>query len=147
MFKTDNNIMGMDIRTAQVVSEMYFGKNYLRLQPQTTHMMDKVDKKNIQGLKSDKTRIYNNEIKPAKESIGRIKEDQKRLRRLRTKGETKTSLDQKVTSQSARISESEDRVSQAQEQVERQDQAIDNEIQLIMNEIRDLWAEYKEKNK
>ena len=103
--------------------------------------------KNIQGLKSDKTRIYNNEIKPAKESIGRIKEDQKRLRRLRTKGETKTSLDQKVTSQSARISESEDRVSQAQEQVERQDQAIDNEIQLIMNEIRDLWAEYKEKNK
>ena len=53
MFKTDNNIMGMDIRTAQVVSEMYFGKNYLRLQPQTTHMMDKVDKKNIQGLKDD----------------------------------------------------------------------------------------------
>lgn len=103
--------------------------------------------KNIQGLKSDKTRIYNNEIKHAKLNIGRIKEDQKRLRVLRSKGETKTSLDKNLTLQSARISESEDGVSRAKEQVKRQDQAIDNQIQLIKNEIWDLWAQYMEKNK
>lgn len=39
--------MGMDVRTAQVVNELYFGKDYLRLQPPTTAMMDKVDPKNI----------------------------------------------------------------------------------------------------
>lgn len=53
LFKTDNNIMGMDVRAAQVICETYFGKDYLRINPPTTRLMDKVDKANIQGLKDD----------------------------------------------------------------------------------------------
>jgi hypothetical protein len=101
----------------------------------------------IQALKGEKDRVFNNEIKPAKESIGKIKEDQQRLRGLRAKGETKPSLDKKITSQGARIAESENRVAQAQEQLERQNQLIDNQIQIIRNEIRDLRVEYKNNNK
>lgn len=141
--KSKGNFIGNGRR--KLPKHAFFGQS-TSARDSLKHKKDSIYK-NIQDLKSDKTRVYNNEIKPAKENIGKIKEDQKRWRGLSTKGQTKTCLANKVKSQIARIGASEDRVSQAQEQVERQDQAIDNQIQLIKREIRDLKAEYKEKNK
>ena len=51
---------------------MYLGDKYLRLQTTTTHKMDKVDKKNIEGLIDDGKRIITDQGTELKAFMKRV---------------------------------------------------------------------------